>query len=185
MVKRLFAAVKIHPDVKFLQHLQTFRGKLMRDNIKWVEPGNIHVTLKFFGETPVEAIPGISEALRNACLGFGGFTALISQVGIFGSSYRPRVIWLKLEPAEVFQNLQQRIADQLEPQGYHNDRQNFVPHLTLGRINKIHDLKYFQETLETNREALHFKQPVTSLILYESLLQRTGPVYTVVEEFAL
>lgn len=185
MGKRLFAAIKIQPDVRFLQHLKQLQNHLLRDHIKWVDPSNIHVTLKFFGDTPEENIPAICEALEKACTDFGAYDASLSQLGIFGSRHQPRVIWVSLEPAATFKGLEQRITDALLPLGYQRDRQNFVPHLTLGRINKIADLKGFQSALDTYRDNLKLNYKATSVILYESILQRSGPEYIRIAEFLL
>lgn len=185
MEKRLFAAFRIEPDDYFKRNFHTLQSKLFSDIINWVEPENIHVTLKFFGETPEEKIPAIRSALTAACQGFGPVDAIVARLGVFGSYHQPRVIWIGLEPGSAFKNLQQRIAKQIEPLGFLPDRQNFVPHLSLGRVKKIKDLHYFQQTLEEGRDAIKLKQRLTELYLYESVLQQTGAVYKVLSHFGL
>jgi 2'-5' RNA ligase len=185
MGKRLFAAIHIHPDSSFLRRFSELQHKLHLDKIKWVENENLHVTLKFFGETPEEKIPAIISALRNACNQQHDFSLQTGEIGIFGSSYKPRVIWLNLQMPEPFHTLQQSITTELEPLGYVNDRQNFVPHLTLGRINTIKDMTLFQQHMETNRNQLMLTQQAHELILFESILQPSGPVYVALEQFLL
>ena len=74
----------------------------------------------------------------------------------------------------------------LEIIGFTNDRQNFVPHLTIGRIKK--ELKHkrsFQRKID--RFKVHYIQDVdvNEVILFESILKPKGPVYKVIESFSL
>jgi len=64
------------------------------------------------------------------------------------------------------------------------DRQNFVPHLTLGRIREIKDKKYFQQLMGRFHEVEIQQQHVNGFNLYESQLLREGPAYTVIEHYS-
>ena len=58
-MKRLFAAIKIHPSARFISVLNAISASLSHERIKWVEPENMHLTLKFFGETAENKIPAM------------------------------------------------------------------------------------------------------------------------------
>ena len=62
-MKRLFAALKINPDAGFLTEYRNLQAAMKYQQIKWVEERNIHITLKFFGETQESEIPAISRPL--------------------------------------------------------------------------------------------------------------------------
>ncbi|MFU8845056.1 MAG: 2'-5' RNA ligase family protein, partial [Bacteroidales bacterium] len=62
-MKRLFAAIKVMPDEEFMRVFMTLKRDLKNEKIKWVDPENIHITLKFFGETPESKIPLINDVL--------------------------------------------------------------------------------------------------------------------------
>lgn len=183
MKRRLFAAFTIRPDELFTRNLRALQAALKRDAVAWVPPGNLHLTLYFFGETPEEKIPAIGNALATACHGVEPFELTLSGLGIFGSRYQPRVIWIHAEPAEQLRNLQSRIVRELQPLGFVPDRQNFVPHLTLGRVKKINDLRHFQEVIGSHQQAISLQQPPGELRLYESTLWPEGAVYTVLQGF--
>ncbi len=136
-MKRLFAAVKIHPSDKLLSIYNSLRAGLRFADIKWVPVENIHVTLKFFGETEENRLPEIRQALGDAAGKHSPFIVKLEHTGIFGSSYNPRVIWFGMGNAEPLADLTNSVFDEVEKIGWERDRQNFVPHLTIGRIKNI------------------------------------------------
>ncbi|MBK6965546.1 MAG: RNA 2',3'-cyclic phosphodiesterase [Bacteroidales bacterium] len=180
---RLFAAIKIEPQEQFTTTYDFLKQALDFNIIKWVDPGHIHLTLKFIGNTIPEEVPQIQAALTTACEGIKPFELRISKTGIFGSNYNPKVIWFGIESNEMLQQLAQQVSANLETAGILGDRQNFVPHLTIGRIREIRDKKYFQQLMGRFNEVEIQNQIVTGFNLYESLLFREGPVYNVIESY--
>jgi 2'-5' RNA ligase len=69
--------------------------------------------------------------------------------------------------------------------GYEPDRQNLVPHLTLGRIKEITDKKNFQSVVDTFRDLSSGEMPVREFVLYESILKKEGPIYIPLKRFEL
>lgn len=182
--KRLFAAIKIKPGKEFLEIYTSIRQILDFNIIKWVEPENIHITLKFFGETPSEEIPVIAEALTSSASGIEPFELTLENTGIFGSYYAPRVIWVGIKHNNMLNKLVGQVVENLEKSGYLSDRQNFVPHLTMGRIKEIKDKNHFQEVISHFSKYSYQKQQISGFELYESILRKEGPEYHVVEEFS-
>ncbi len=183
-MKRLFAAIKLHPSDKLLNLCEELHQKLHQDKIKWVDPQNIHITLKFFGETAEDQIDKIVGAMDEAVFDSSPFELHLRHVGIFGSSYNPRVIWIGIEASEQLNELYQNLRFNLEEIGYEYDRQNFVPHLTIGRIKNIKNKKYFQKVIDGFKHTDIQKEMVDKLILFESILRPQGPEYLKVEEIA-
>lgn len=184
-MKRLFAAIKIHPTESFLSTYWSLKRLLKEEKIRWVDPGNIHITLKFFGETPEHHIPAIKAALRQASSGVSPFELEIANTGIFGSSYKPRVIWFNIAAPDALGLLAGNVFKELDSIGIENDRQNFVPHLTIGRIRQIQDKQHFQQAIDQHRDAYIQKEEVSEFHLFESILRPQGPVYEVIETFLL
>jgi 2'-5' RNA ligase len=182
-MKRLFAAIKVEPTDAFIEMYDNLKQILGFHIIKWVDPNNIHITLKFFGETPVEEIPFITAALQEALEGVKPFEIKLANTGIFGSYYSPKVIWVGINTSEMFNKLSNNVIESLEKSGYLNDRQNFVPHLTLGRIKEIKDKNHFQDVVAHFSNYAYQTQMVHGFYLYDSILRKEGPEYTVVEEF--
>jgi RNA 2',3'-cyclic 3'-phosphodiesterase len=176
-MKRLFVAIKIHPSAKYISLFNEISSSLRHERIKWVEPANMHLTLKFLGETDEIRIPAINQVLETAAVLSEAFTLKIAKTGIFGSRYDPKVIWFGIEKHAELENLAQNIVTGLAKCGWEMDRQNFVPHLTIGRIKEIKDKSLFQQIISKYNTVEIQDEKVTEIILYESIFRREGPLY--------
>jgi RNA 2',3'-cyclic 3'-phosphodiesterase len=183
-MKRLFTAIKIHPEKPFLDKLHLLESQLRHEKIKWVEDHNIHITLKFFGETEENKIPGINLVLQKVAEGTRSFELSLRNLGIFGSSYNPKVIWVGIEPYHDLVDIMKNIQAGLKETGYEPDRQNMVPHLTLGRIKYLVDKSLFQNKINDFKELNSLPMEITSFHLYESILKKEGPVYISLKTFS-
>lgn len=184
-MKRIFAAIKITPNENFLQIYYRLKHAMKNDKIKWVPEANIHITLKFFGETEEKAIEPICEVLDDVSQDFQSFNIKFSKVGIFGSSYNPRVIWFGIENNKILLSMAKKMNNSLEQIGIKNDRQNFVPHLTIARIKSIWDKKLFQKEIDKNKNVEIQNFYAGKIILFESILRPQGPKYEIIESFDL
>jgi len=177
--KRLFIAVEVVPNEQFLEiytKLKSTSTKL--DKINWVQPNLMHLTLKFLGETPIEKIPVIAENLRIACKAASPFVVNIGKIGLFGSRYQPRVLWFRVNDAEILQHLHHSIEKQMRKLGFPRHIGNFVPHLTIARINKIDDKKRFLQHIAQNQTEQIQQLMVKEVILYESIFNGHTPTYS-------
>jgi 2'-5' RNA ligase len=184
-MKRLFVAIPIAPDKDFATTYMALRKPLVLDRIKWVEPQNMHLTLKFLGKTPDDQIPQIHAALLAVASKHAEFDMLLNKTGIFGSSYQPRVIWLGDDDSKEIRVLGEDLLNELDAAGFSRDRQNFVPHLTLGRIKQINSKKHFQNTIGQFKSAFSLRVPVKRFVLFQSILKPQGPVYRVLKTYPL
>jgi 2'-5' RNA ligase len=182
-MKRIFAAVKIEPCDKFMKSFREMRSRLISEPIKWVEEHNIHITIKFFGETDEGLIPDISGTLGKIAQNSLELNFRLSGIGIFGSRYQPRVVWAGIDPHEPLARLMKTVQKEMEQYGFESDRQNIIPHLTLGRIKFLKDKLLFQSVIDANRELQSAPIQVRGCILYESILHREGPQYIVLRKF--
>ncbi|MCD4790473.1 MAG: RNA 2',3'-cyclic phosphodiesterase [Bacteroidales bacterium] len=184
-MKRIFAAIKIHPSNQFLKVYYDLKTAMRNDKIKWVDTQNIHVTMKFFGETEEDRIENIITILSEISLRYKPFTLELKDVGIFGSSYKPRVIWFGIEENKIMQSLAMDTLDEMGKIGFEKDRQNFVPHLTIGRIKFVNDKKRFREIIDRYKSIEIQKENVVEFSLIESILRPQGPEYKIIETFKL
>lgn len=184
-MKRLFAAIDIPLSDSSIATLHNIQTSLSDDRINWIPTTNMHLTLKFFGNTPGNKIKPIVQSLKKACATIDLFELNTDQLGIFGSKYNPRVLWLGFEKNPVLYQLKQNIASELEHIGYYEDRQNFVPHLTLGRIKQLQHKDFFQKVLDNFRHDFTNKILIKELVLYESILEKNGVVYKVIARIPL
>lgn len=184
-MKRLFLAIKLQPNNHFLELFSSLKAGLKHEKIKWIEPNNLHLTIKFFGETPENKIHELVTTLKLGVEKQNKFSLQISTLGIFGSQYNPKLIWAGLKKTGPLIQLVTNVTAELEKIGYFKDRQNFVPHLTLGRIKNLNDKNLFQNIISNFKEAYFQEELVKQICLLESTLTREGPIYTIIEKFEL
>ncbi len=150
---------------------------------RWVKPHQLHITLRFMGQTPDDALADIRERLSRVRA--PAFELALRGAGVFpgGASKRARVLWLGLDPPEPLVHLKRAIDGCLEGDP-HGEGAGFSPHLTLARFTERPD-----ETLTqflTRHEAYNgARWPVTSFKLYQSTLLSSGAVHALVSTYAL
>lgn len=184
-MKRLFVAIKITPRQEMLNTLYALKKELQYEKINWVDEKNLHFTLKFLGKTDTSEIANITKILENIAQTTKAIDIKIENLGIFGSRYDPRVIWAGIECSEPLLALGENVLNKLDEVGFKRDRQNFVPHITLGRIKHIRDKKQLKVVIDKNKAIWHQDDCVDSFYLFESILKPEGPQYKVVKTFHL
>ena len=184
-MKRLFIAIKIEPDQSFMEIYTKLTSNLSYENIRFAEIKNLHLTLRFIGETEENKIPDIDRVMNKMAETAKSFTLNINRTGVFGSSYNPKVLWFGIDTIEQLMQLHTAIELNLSKVGFYPDRQNFVPHLTLSRIKQLKDLKLFQKIINEYRDKEIMKQEVQSFSLIESILMKEGPIYNTLSSYTL
>jgi len=184
-MKRLFAAIKVHPDPNLLKIYSQLRASVSYEKINWVSEKNIHITLKFFGDTPENKIDTICKVFDEISGKYNPFVIKLKDIGIFGSRYNPRVIWFGMENCPEVEKLASDVIINLDDAGFEQDGQNFRPHLTVGRIKMINDKHRFQQNIDKLKNIFIQEVPVTEFHLYESILRPQGPLYNEIERFNL
>jgi 2'-5' RNA ligase len=181
---RLFVAL-IFPD-----EIKAALGSLIEDlrprgqGIKWVEPHNIHLTLKFIGEISEKKVDRIIDAIGEVLTGRAKFEGHIARCGSFPNLRRPRVLWVGLDGAAPAVEMAKQLNHKLIPIGVKSEKKPLSPHLTLGRIKKPTDLS----ELSAYMENLNFDGGsviLDKVALVKSTLTPSGPIYESVKVFEL
>lgn len=152
--------------------------------VKWVEPENLHLTLKFLGETPDSALPELTDVLSDCCAASEPFRIAIQGVGCFPNKNRPRAYWAGLSKSNTLLDLQAAIDQGMDELGFEPEEKKFVPHLTVARIKEpIGKERMTGAFLNFDLRSESFE--VREVCLVESKLRQEGPFYTVLRRFAL
>ena len=146
--------------------------------VRWVNPDQLHVTLRFLGDTDTLSVPRIAASLEHAFNGFEPFDPAIRGFGIFGRKSAPRVIWMDLDGKEFFINLKEKVDRALESLLPGEEELPFKPHLTIGRVKRTGNAGGLMEVIRAYSEGLEIPVRVERIIFYKSTLQSGGPVYT-------
>ncbi len=181
-VVRLFIAVELPANVR--QRLADLADELRGmglERLRWVRPENIHITLKFLGETPAERQPQIEDALRAAVQGVATHELTLGELGKFGGRQNPRVLWVDVRgDVDALKALQKRVDAEIAALGFPADERPFAAHLTLARVPQDVAKKVARPLAEAI-EAVRVPDPpipVREIVLMRSELRREGPVYT-------
>jgi len=180
---RCFIAIELPGEAK--EGLARLRRGLERDEhrfVKWVDPGGVHLTLKFLGNIPSKRVAEITVAMEAAIEGISPFHLQVSGLGAFPGLSQPRVLWIGVG-GEVNQlaRLQPGIDSALTPLGFAKEERSFVPHLTLARIRQGASplqRRSFGELVTSTAfpDKYHIRAEAVSLM--RSQLTPAGAIYT-------
>ncbi len=182
---RCFLAIDLPEDLRPGLALAQGELKKTQADVKWVPPGNIHITLKFFGNVTDAEIPNIIAAAREVAAGQGPLTLKVRGAGAFPTIRSPRVVWLglggdMLPLAQFFHRLEKAFA----ALDYPPETRAFNPHLTLGRVRSPEGRAQLSRAIEK----LVVDWPpfvVWEIILFQSVLSPKGSTYTPLEVIEL
>jgi RNA 2',3'-cyclic 3'-phosphodiesterase len=176
---RAFLAIEL-PDA-WRPGLVQVQGELKRSraDVRWVQAGNIHLTLKFFGNVPDDEIEPLAQAARTAAEEEAPFQLKATIAGAFPSPRAPRVVWLGLGGdvlplTRLYQGLEKAFA----AQGYPPEGRAFHPHLTLGRVKSPANRDRLAKLLATLPPPDWPPFTVKELVLFQSILSPQGSKYT-------
>ena len=182
---RLFIALKIESEIqdKFNTIVTDFRNK--DGNVKWVDAKNLHLTLKFLGNTDYNLVDTISSQLEKKVQSFQAIESEFTSLGGFPNLSKPKVIWADIEKnKDEIITLAESINSSLAEVGFGLDNKLFTPHLTLGRVKSYDNITALTDYL---KDYQFEKTPITfcTVQLIQSKLTQTGPVYKTLTEITL
>ena len=180
---RSFIAIELPEDLKLsLTRLQERLKSESRAPVKWVNPNNMHLTLKFLGNIDAGVTGKITSALEEAVRGTRPFHLEIKGLGVFPNPRRVNIVWVGIT-GEVNQldQLQKRVESSLTPLGFVPESRPFTPHLTLARLRDQatpdERLNLGQLIANTEFDA-NCNLYINSVHLVRSQLTREGPFYS-------
>ena len=190
MNKRLFVAMPLPREVK--EALTWVQEKLKEDlnkkDIKWVEKKNLHQTMVFLGKVEEARIPEVKEIMERLARQ-KVLNLTLTKLGFYPELRRARIIWIGLggEDSKVSSYFH-KLRLPLQMAKFEFDTR-FSSHITVGRVKKTKEWSMFsdrkislvQDFLRNNRISFQTKK----LVLYESKLTPTGPLYHPIFEVKL
>ncbi|MBZ5721635.1 MAG: RNA 2',3'-cyclic phosphodiesterase [Acidobacteriia bacterium] len=163
---------------------------------RWVRPESLHMTLKFIGEKPAEAVEEIKRAL--ATIRGEAMEIAIRGFGFFPSAKAPRVFWIGIESGPQLAALAEAVDDVTSRLGIAKEDHPFSPHLTLARGGGGSGAPRRQDGDGPNRRFQRLQEKLAAMatpefgtmtarefFLYQSQLGRGGSRYTKLAAFEL
>ncbi len=184
---RLFIALPLPSNIEsklseIIDDLKSHEGK-----VKWVKPNNIHITVRFLGETDQGQVPVIKNIMDNVSSKYNSYNLTIDRLGGFPNLNKPRVIWAGLtddDQISIMARMVKEVEYDIRKLGFDPEEKRFKPHLTLGRIKALKDLDELLDYLRSYKlEPTQFI--LNRLCLFKSTLTPQGPIYECMHEVEL
>ncbi len=192
---RLFIAIELDDAMRrALKRAQTQlqddkqNGLVAQKIVRWVAPQNIHLTLRFLGNSNSAQVSSLTRVLAQIAQHTAPFTLTARGLGCFPNARRPNNVWVGLEgdvPCAAL--LARQIDDACAALGFAREERGFIAHLTLGRVKRAAPnaqrtvLGEFIKTIPTETYGIISARAVN---LISSDLQPQGPLYTMLAECA-
>jgi RNA 2',3'-cyclic 3'-phosphodiesterase len=179
---RLFVALDLPEAVRHALAELIANLKPKSQGARWVQPENLHITLKFIGHVGNEKLSPIQSALSSIHtaqpieLRFRG-------IGFFPNERRPRAFWCGVAGSPNLAELAADIDRALVPLGIEAETRPFTPHLTLARFKSDEGVREVVHAANDMKSNDFGAATETNFHLYESLLKSTGAQYNRVASF--
>lgn len=184
---RSFIALELK-DKETIEKIETFSSRLKQNQpkLKLVQPENLHMTVKFLGNIPESLAPKIYAILKDEInskkLQGKKHKYFLKGVGQFNKF---SVLWIRLI-GDI--NLLQEIKNSVENLLYErlkidrDKRQQFKPHLTIGRLRKeridYKTFEIFKKIIHENKTTEFGEFTIDQIKLKKSELSPKGPIYS-------
>jgi len=182
---RTFIAIELPNEIKdSLSRLQE-ELKASGADVKWVEPNNIHLTLKFLGEIDDKKIEKITKIIDDTAQGKDKFQINISSLGAFPKIDFPRVIWVGVDTGDKEVNdIAKELEEKIAKIGIPKEDRPFSSHITIGRTKSSLNREKLVQDLKIKAElgARKLEFYVTKIALFKSTLTPKGPIYEALKE---
>jgi RNA 2',3'-cyclic 3'-phosphodiesterase len=148
--------------------------------LRWIRKENLHLTLKFIGETEMKMIPEIKSILDEIASGSPAVEINLSKLGVFPNWRNPRILWVGIENPDDLILLASRIDMGLIKKGFTSEDRPFNPHLTIARIKddfSVLDIGKLKNKCDHKFPSFAHER-IIEIKLYKSDLLPDGAVYS-------
>ncbi len=174
---RLFIALPLPLEVEEYLSKIIFAFKQKKAGINWVAPKNIHLTVKFLGESEDAKVPSITSAIDSVARAYPVLHATVDAVGAFPDMKRPRVIWAGMSgDIDKMAGVAIDIENAMSEFGFEKENRPFKPHLTLGRVKDVYGLSDLTTYLGSYN-ITPTDLTLDKIVLFKSTLTPRGPIY--------
>ncbi len=182
--KRLFIAIGIPEDIK--KEIWNYAADILGkdEHIRLVPDSNIHVTLKFLGDTDIRKIDKIKKAIEETSCGFDKFTYEISKkMNAFPKPENARVIFLEINKGgDIVSEIYDRLEDNMSRIGIDREKRDFFPHITIARVKIYRNLR---QLVDKSNGVFSKELECSEITLFESRLKPYGAEYIVAGSYGL
>ncbi len=180
--RRIFVAINIPDTVRTVcdRHIDYLRTTAPNVRVGWERTEKLHITMKFLGNTDSGTFSALETGVSEIAAKHEALPLRLLRTGLFPRESRPRVLWIGLEdPSQAISPLYNELESLCEGLGYPKETKAFRPHITIGRVREPDTARELAAVhLKTKIEPVEFE--VAEIVIYESKLQTTGSIYSVI-----
>lgn len=125
---RIFTALALPGDIRD----QLASMCLGLPGLLWVDPGQLHLTVRYIGQVDGGQFEDIRHALDHVPV--EPFEVTLEGIGFFPLRRRPETVWAGVQKSEPLLQLRSRIDSAVRPFGVSLDTRKFLPYVTIGRF---------------------------------------------------
>ncbi|NQV55478.1 MAG: RNA 2',3'-cyclic phosphodiesterase [Rhodospirillales bacterium] len=149
---------------------------------RWLEPENMHMTLRFIGEVPEDTGEDIDAALSH--LSAYPVEIEITGTGSFQSRDRARAVWAGINLSPGLADLQARVEAAMQRAGLAPEHRKFLPHVTLARLKRV-PVESIAPYLEAHGDLKAAPFTANEVALFQSHLGHAGASYQILATYPL
>jgi RNA 2',3'-cyclic 3'-phosphodiesterase len=179
---RLFFAIELNLELRqaLIQLVDELKQESWGHRVRWIQPENLHVTLRFLGAADPTLIPTLVEKTHKAIQKIEPFPLQLYNIRFFPSPTAPRAIAADIIPTSELFELAHSLEEVAANLGFTPETKPYLPHLTLGRIIH-HHTPNLREELKINTNPMM----VDEIVLFNSQKNESTQVYTPIEYISL
>lgn len=179
MIIRTFVSI----DVPVSDEMRELLAELdCRKNVRVTDTEQIHLTLKFLGDTDDKKVQKLCQSLKIALEGQKPFEVIVEGMGGFPNACRPRVIWLGVKDPYRLKEMAGIVDNCVKELNLNCDDKRFSPHITVGRVNGSTDIEDLVSSCK-GKVLCTFRCDHVNVM--ESKLYPKGAVHSVIERIPL
>ncbi|MDP2923662.1 MAG: RNA 2',3'-cyclic phosphodiesterase [Candidatus Omnitrophota bacterium] len=179
---RLFIAISLPLTLKekLEQTIKVFQKCEL--DARWVEPKNIHMTLKFLGEVCEEKLEEIKKNIQEVAAQYKSLEANLTDFSFFPNENYVRVFFVATDKEEILKNIADNLEKKLEKIGFPKEGR-FKTHITLARVRTKKNIDRLKKEIKCVE--LKEKFSVSEITLFKSTLTASGPIYEAIFKASL
>ena len=182
---RTFLSIPVKKEIKSKKNMLYSTLEDSKLSINWVKNHNLHLNIKFIGQTPEKSINKIIKSVSRITSSIKPFSVKVSGTGCFPINTRPKTLWLGISgEVKPLIELVKEIENKLFEIGFSKDKKEFIPHITVARISYpqkvIPDVDIF---LKSSYDVIDLE--IDRMQFFSSELLPNGAIYSLLKTFPL
>ncbi|WP_461536884.1 RNA 2',3'-cyclic phosphodiesterase [Spongorhabdus nitratireducens] len=148
--------------------------------MRWLEPGNCHITLRFLGEVPEYLLESFWDDARLFLQCQPALKLESGKMLLLPRGKHPKVLAVAVNSSPELEFMAKRLEDIARIHGLAPEHKRFLPHITLARFSRGASVEYFG--LDDVESCLF---QVSQVDLMQSRLDSAGAKYQVLDSVVL